>query len=142
MTDYLATAEIEISAPPARVWDALTDPDQIHQFMFDTTVTTDWEPGSPIVWKGVHEGKEYEDRGEILAFEPPRMLEVSHFSPLSGQEDRPENYHKLTYVLQPLGSGTRVRLSQDNNGSQTEADHASGMWESLLSGLKRVVEGD
>jgi uncharacterized protein YndB with AHSA1/START domain len=142
MTEYVATAEIEISAPPARVWDALTDPDQIQRFMFDTRVTTDWKPGSPIGWKGVYEGREYEDRGEILAFEPPRLLEVTHFSPLSGQEDRPENYHKLTYVLQSRGSGTRIRLSQDNNGSQAEADHARGMWESMLSGLKRVVEGD
>jgi ABC-type xylose transport system permease subunit len=25
---------------------------------------TDWKHGSPIVWKGEYEGKEYEDKGE------------------------------------------------------------------------------
>jgi uncharacterized protein YndB with AHSA1/START domain len=142
MTGYVATAEIDIGAPPARVWDALTDPDQVRRFMFDTTVETDWKPGSPIVWKGVYQGKEYEDRGEIIAVEAPRLLVMTHFSPLSGQEDRPENYHKLTYELQWRGVSTRVRLSQDNNAGEDEAEHSRGMWESMLSGLKQVVEGN
>ena len=141
MTGYVATAAIEIAAPPARVWDALTDPDQIRRFMFETTVESDWKPGSPIVWKGVFEGREYEDRGEIIAVEAPRLLEMTHYSPLSGQEDRPENYHKLTYVLQWRGASTLIRLSQDNNASEAEAEHSRGMWESLLGGLKNVVEG-
>lgn len=142
MNEFVATAEIEISAPPARVWDALTDPDQIRRFMFGTRVETDWKPGSPIVWKGGYQGREYEDRGEIIEFEAPRLLKVTHFSPLSGREDRPENYHELTYELQERAVGTRIRLSQDNNSSLDEAEHSQGMWETLLSGLKDVVEGD
>lgn len=140
MTGYVATAETEISASPAEVWSALTDPEQIKQFMFGSQVRTDWRVGSPIVWAGVYEGRSYEDKGEILRVEPGRLLEVTHFSPLSGQPDVPENYHRLTYELEEHGSGTRVRLSQDNNASEAEADHSRGMWEMLLSSLKEVVE--
>ena len=46
-----------------------------------------------------------------------RRLEVTHFSPLTGQEDVPENYHRVRYDLQPANGGTSVRLTQDNSSS-------------------------
>jgi uncharacterized protein YndB with AHSA1/START domain len=70
VTDYVATAEIEIDAPPTKVWSALTDPDQIKQYMFGSEVVTDWRQGSQIVWKGEYEGKEYEDKGEAWRSSP------------------------------------------------------------------------
>ena len=140
MADHVATAETEIDASPDQVWDALTDPDQIKKYMFGSQVETDWRPGSPIVWKGEYEGKKYEDKGEILEIEPERRLKVTHFSPLSGQEDAPENYHTLVYELEPSGAKTRISLSQDNNESEEAAEHSQANWEKMLSGLKQVVE--
>src|ERR1700710_2056405 len=99
----VATAEVEVSASNDRVWKALTEPEQIKQYMFGSQVETDWEPGHSIVWHGEWEGKPYEDKGQIVEFEPPRRLVVTHFSPLGGQDDRPENYHTLTYELKPRG---------------------------------------
>ncbi len=93
MADHVATAETEISASPAQVWSALTDPEQIKKYMFGSQVVTDWEQGSPIVWKGEYEGKKYEDKGEVVEIEPERRLKVTHFSPLSGREDTPELPH-------------------------------------------------
>ena len=108
MSDHVATAEIEIDAPPDRVWAALTDPEQIKEYMFGSQVVTDWKRGSPIVWKGEYEGKKYEDKGEVVEIEPGRRLQVTHFSPLSGQEDVPENYHTLLYELEKRGGVTHV----------------------------------
>jgi hypothetical protein len=73
--------------------------------------------------------------------EPQRRLVVTHFSPMSGQEDVPENYHTLTYVLEPRGEGTHLSLSQDNNASAAEAAHSRDNWAAMLSALKNVVEG-
>jgi uncharacterized protein YndB with AHSA1/START domain len=141
MAGYLATAEIEINASPAQVWAALTDPALIKRYMFGSQVETDWQQGSPILWKGEYEGRTYEDKGEILEIETERLLKVTHFSPLSGQEDVPENYHTLRYELKENGDKTHVSLSQDKNASEAEAEHSKGMWETMLGGLKEVVEG-
>jgi hypothetical protein len=73
--------------------------------------------------------------------DPERRLVLTHFSPLSGQDDVPENYHTLTYVLEPGGEGTHVSLSQDNNASEEEAAHSRDNWAAMLSGLKSVIEG-
>jgi uncharacterized protein YndB with AHSA1/START domain len=141
MADHVATAETEIEAAPDQVWAALTDPDRIKEYMFGSQVVTDWKPGSPIVWKGEYEGKRYEDKGEIVEIEPERRLQVTHFSPLSGQEDRPENYHTLLYELEERGGRTHVSLSQDNNPTEEAAEHSRANWEKMLAGLKDVVEG-
>jgi uncharacterized protein YndB with AHSA1/START domain len=140
MADHVATAETEISASPTQVWAALTDPERIKRFMFGSEVRTDWRQGSPITWRGVYDGKEYEDKGEILEIEPQRWMKVTHFSPLSGRPDVPENYHTLTYLLEERGNTTHVSLSQDNNASEEEAEHSRGMWKMLLDGLKEEVE--
>jgi uncharacterized protein YndB with AHSA1/START domain len=140
MANHVATATVEIDASPARVWTALTDPAEIEKYMFGSHVVTDWRPGSPIVWEGEYEGQRYEDKGEIVEIKPARRLKVTHFSPLSGQEDVPENYHTLTYELEAAGPMTRVALSQDNNPTAEAAEHSRANWEKMLSGLKEVVE--
>jgi uncharacterized protein YndB with AHSA1/START domain len=139
--DYVATAKIEIDAPAEKVWSALTDPEQIKQYMFGSQVVTDWKQGSRIIWKGEYEGRTYEDKGEIVEIAPARRLEVTHFSPLSGDEDVPENYHTVLYELEERDGTTEVSLTQDNNASEEAADHSRANWEKMLAGLKQLVEG-
>jgi uncharacterized protein YndB with AHSA1/START domain len=140
VADHVAVAETEIDAPPERVWTALTNPKQIEKYMFGSKVETDWQPGSRIVWKGEYEGRKYEDHGEILEADPGHRLELTHFSPLGGREDAPENYHTIVYELEQHSGGTRVRLSQDNNPTREQADRSRSTWEQMLAGLKEVVE--
>ena len=140
MGNHIATASVVIDSSPEEVWHALTDPAMVKQYYFGTDLTTDWQPGSPITWSGEYEGKEYEDHGEILRVDPPRMLQHTHFSPLGGLPDAPENYHTLTYTLTPSGSGTEVTLEQDNNDTPEAAEHAAGNWSTMLDGLKALVE--
>ena len=66
MTGIVATAETEITASPARVWSALTDPAQIKRYMFGSEVETDWEPGGTIIWKGEFQGRAYQDKGRVV----------------------------------------------------------------------------
>jgi uncharacterized protein YndB with AHSA1/START domain len=140
MAGRIATAETEINASRSEVWQALTDPDQIQKYMFGSRVETDWKPGSRRTWKGEYEGTTYEDKGEILEVVQERRLKVTHFSPLSGKEDAPENYHTLVYELEENDGTTHVSLSQDNNPSEEAAEHSRANWAKMLAGLKEVVE--
>lgn len=138
--NLIAKASITINAPRERVWNALVDPEAIEQYMFGTHVVSEWRVGSPIVWKGEWQGKSYEDKGVILQFKPGRKLQYSHFSPLSGQPDKPENYHTVTIELSADRRQTRVSLTQDNNATEEARAHSEKNWEMMLSGLKKFLE--
>jgi uncharacterized protein YndB with AHSA1/START domain len=138
--DYLAESSVSIEAPPQRVWDVITDPVATKEFMFGAELATDWSVGGPITWRGSWEGKEYEDKGVILAVEPGRKLVYTHFSPLAGEEDKPENYHTLTWTLQGQGGRTLLTLAQDNNATAEAAEHSKGMWDKLVSDVKKLAE--
>ena len=141
MKNVIATARVDIEATPKQVWRALTDPDLIKQYFMGADVETDWKAGSPITWRGEYQGKPYEDKGEIIEVVPEERLQLTHFSPMSGQPDEAENYHTLTYSLEQRGSHTEVVLTQDNNGSEEEAERSSSTWAAMLDGLKKTVEG-
>lgn len=140
MTDHVATAEVEISASPDQVWSAITDPAKVKRYFFGSTVESDFQPGSTITWRGEHDGKSFEDKGEIIESVPHQRLRVTHFSQLVGEPDRPENYHELVFMLDHAGPTTHVRFTQDNNASAAEADEASDAWRAMLQGLKELVE--
>jgi uncharacterized protein YndB with AHSA1/START domain len=140
MANLVAKAEIDIAASAAQVWDALTDPEMIARYFFGTRVETDWQPGSPILWKGEYQGKAYEDRGTVVEVEPHQRLTVTHFSPTTGLPDEPENYHTITYEIDDRGDGTHLSLSQDNNKDEAAAQHATENWSTMLDGLKNTVE--
>src|SRR2546427_6407010 len=136
----IANVSTTIDAPSADVWQALVTPAAIKEYMFGTTVTSDWVVGSPIVWKGEWQGRAYEDKGIILQVVPERVLEYSHFSPLAGVPDVPENYHIVTVELSPDGERTRVTLSQDNNPTEQAREHSEKNWGMMLTALKQFLE--
>jgi uncharacterized protein YndB with AHSA1/START domain len=140
MNEITAEAAVDIKAPRSDVWRSLTDPERIKEYYLGADVQTDWQVGSPITFKGEWDGKSYEDKGEILEVEPEHRLKLTHFSPMSGDEDAPENYHTLVYELDESDGKTHVSLSQDNNKSEEAAEHSRANWEKMLSGLKEVVE--
>ena len=63
-----------------------------------------------------------------MEIEPNKRLKVTHFSPLSGQEDIPENYHTLLYELEERDGRLRLSLHQDNNPSAEAAEHSRANW--------------
>ncbi len=138
--DLIAKASARINAPIAVVWGSLIKPKIIKQYMFGTDVVTGWKIGSPIFWRGEWQGKPYEDKGFILKLEKERILQYSHFSPLSGDPDIKENYHIVTIELEQSGNQTKVTLSQDKNPTEADREHSEKNWQMMLDGLKKLLE--
>lgn len=148
MSEATARASVVVNAPSKAVWRALTDPELIRQYFMGATVSTDWNEGSPITFSGDHNGQPYEDKGEILTFRPQKELRFSHWSPMAGTPDSPENYHVVDIALQKADGATEVTLTQTNlSGAVTDADRANRdeytkNWITVLRGLKQVVESN
>ena len=127
-------------AGPARVWQALTDPAEIKEYLFGTDTQTDWKKGSPITYTGVWQGKPYEDKGVIKEIEPEKLLHTTYFSGMSGKKDVPENYANVVYTLEKSGDDTILTLTQDNIDSEEGLKHMEDNWSMVLDGLKKTVE--
>lgn len=138
---FVAKATSTIHAPATKVWEALTKPDMIKQYLFGTKVTTDWRVGSLITYEGVWEGKAYRDKGKILQVEPGKLLVSTFWSALSGLPDAPENYQTVRYELSTENGGTRLTITQDNNATQEDANHSTQNWNMVLDGIKKLLEG-
>ena len=81
-TNHIAKQSVTINAPAAKVWEALVNPAMIKQYLFGTEVQTDWKVGSPIIYKGTWEGKDYLDKGTIIDLVPGRLLLTTYWSSL------------------------------------------------------------
>jgi len=123
------------------VWDAITQPDLIKQYLFNTDVISDWKVGSPIIYRGEWQGKPFEDKGKILNVEPEKRLVSTHWSPLSGVPDIPENHHTVAYELSERDGGTEVTITQDNNSTEEEKMESEKNWKTILDCMKKLLEG-
>jgi uncharacterized protein YndB with AHSA1/START domain len=137
---FVAKAEVTIQAPAGKVWEALTKPELIKQYLFGTNVTTDWQVGSPITYKGEWNGKAYQDKGKILQIQPGKLLVTTFWSSLAGRPDVPENYKTITYKLSAQGSVTTLSVTQDNNDTEEAANHSKTNWNMVLGKLKALLE--
>jgi uncharacterized protein YndB with AHSA1/START domain len=142
MAGDLRTEEsVTIGAPIRRVWEALTTPDLIKQWFFGVDTETDWKEGSPIVHRGEYQGRPYEDKGKILEIEPPRLLVHSHWSPVSGLPDAPENYERVSWELSERDDGTELTIRESNLASEEAGATSEQSWRLVLENLKKLLEG-
>jgi uncharacterized protein YndB with AHSA1/START domain len=130
-----------IHSAVAKVWDALTNPDMIRKYYFGTEVRSNWREGGTIFYRGVWEGKRYEDKGIIEELIPERKLTINHWSSRSGKPDQPENYSPHTYSLTPSGDTTKITLTQDDH-THSEEDRAQVWkhWDIVMSELDKLLQ--
>ena len=131
---------ININAPVSKVWQALTDPAMIKEYLFGTNTVSDWKKGSSITYSGEWEGKQYEDKGNIIDIVPEKLLHTTYFSGMSGKEDKPENYANVIYELTPQNGSTVVTITQDNIDDEKGVEHMKKNWEMVLDGMKKLLE--
>ncbi|HEX7508002.1 MAG TPA: SRPBCC domain-containing protein [Polyangia bacterium] len=138
---FSSTTSLDIRAPLASVWDAITKPEIVKQYFFGTNLETDWKVGSPLFFRGEWQGKTYEDCGTVLSFEPMRSLSYDYWSGFSGLEDKPGLRQIIRYDLEPILDGVRIAIRQSNVDTQERADHSATNWSSVLEALKHLLEG-
>lgn len=134
------TATISIRASKAMVWEALTNQVLIKKYFFGTDTDTDWKVGSPVFYRGVWEGKPYEDKGTILANEFQRKIQFNYWSSFSGKPDAPEHYATITYLLEGDNGETKYTVVQDNIENEELLAHSEANWKMVMEGMKKMIE--
>lgn len=129
---------IYIRTTPARLWQALTEPEFTRQFMSETWQDCDWTPGSS--WKLMIPDGRVGDSGTVLEIEPERRLVLSwrnEFKP----ELRAEGYARLTYELEPQDDMVKLTVQHEIDRPDSKLIEAvSGGWPLILASVKTLLE--
>jgi len=137
-------SEIDIAAPPERVFKAIHDPGEVRRrapqidvFEMDLRLGGRWylEMRCAQPFHGVtvirHEGR-------IMELDPPRLLVYTWFA--NFHQD-PKHCSLVRWELTPAKSGTHVKVTHSGLASEPEArkDYAGG-WPGVLQELKQSLE--
>jgi uncharacterized protein YndB with AHSA1/START domain len=142
-------SEIQIAAPPERVFRAISDAGELQRWFtspecpvkfwqMDARVggrySYETEKGS-IVVNGV---TEFKCHGEIVEYDPPRLLVYSW---IANWHDDPKSGTLVRWELAPKANGTHVRVTHSGLGNLPVArkDYTGG-WPGVVEQLKRFVE--
>ena len=136
MAEHDVTVSTTIAAVPDRVWDAMTAPAAVEQWMMGAHVESSWEQGAEIRWSGEFNGKPYTDTGKILEVDPGTRLVHTHASSMSDGDP-----HVVSWTLDPAGDdATTLTLVQHGAASDAEAEQFETNWTSMLESLRDVAE--
>ena len=135
---------VTINASTSQVWHILTTPGLMRKWMMpddvEINISTDWEVGSPMVIRGNMNGRNFENNGTVLKFEPEKTLEYSHLSSMSRLPDQPESYSIIEFGLQPMEDLTVLTLTISNFPTESIYKHLAFYWNVTLEVLKRMIE--
>jgi uncharacterized protein YndB with AHSA1/START domain len=139
--DLIVSRSIDIKAGPSTVWRALTDPSIIKEYLYGTETITDWKVGSEIIFQGEYQGQTYRDKGIVQENVTNEILSYLYWSGFSGLPDKPENYSRVTYELQPLEPGlTRFTWTTKGFASEESFQHSDAGMNDLLEKMKEIIE--
>lgn len=142
-------SEIEISAPPERVFKALSDAEELKRWFrspecppkfwtMDARVGGLYgyatEKGSTVV-NGVNE---FECHGEVIECDPPRVLVYTW---IANWHDNKSQRTVVRWDLSPKRGGTHVKVTHSGLRTQPVArkDYSEG-WPGVVEMLKKFVE--
>lgn len=125
-----------IRTTPARLWEALTDPDFIQQYWFGCRNTSTWKEGDPIESR-MPDG-ELAWKGTILKSIPEQEV-IFSFDHLT--EEAPSTV--IFKIERPAAGGDFVQLTithQDFAEVSAIRDRVSNGWPSIIEGIKSLLE--
>lgn len=142
MLDLTVSQSIEINAGPEKVWEALTNPGIIKEYLFGTETITDWNVGSKIIFQGEYNGHSYADKGVVMDNELYKKLSYSYWSGFSGLEEKPENFSLVTYTLvgNENNKSTIFTWAQKGYATKEGYNHSISGMEEFLQQIKGIVE--
>lgn len=142
-------SEIEIAAPPERVFQALTKAEELARWFTDPSCPVkSWEMEARLGGRYRYETEkgavvvngvsEFECHGEILEIDPPRLLVYTW---IANWHDDKRRTTLVRWELTPTADGTHVKVIHNGLTQENAArkDYSNG-WPGVLAMLKVFAE--
>jgi uncharacterized protein YndB with AHSA1/START domain len=142
-------SEIQIAAPAERVFQALTDPQQLMSwwnsdqcrtefFEMDTRPGGQWRFHTRKTKPNANGGSQSVCHGEVLECDPPRVLAYTW---ISNWHDDKSRKTIVRWDLTPTKDGTHVKVTHSGLAEEEAARKGySGGWPGVVELLKKFVE--
>ena len=142
MTETNVTVQVHqvfIRATPEAIWDAITKPEFTRDYLYGTRVEYDLRPGG--AFRSISgDSDEVLVAGEVIEADPPSKL-VQTWRFLYDPELTAEGARRVTWEIEPGdGAVTKLTAIHELDGAPKTAEHVSGGWTYILSGLKTLLE--
>jgi uncharacterized protein YndB with AHSA1/START domain len=142
MEQQFATSSLVIHAVPSRVFEAITDGDNVVYHKLGTVIKSSWEQGSSISFVDEHTGSTI--RGMVTHNHAPLHLE--YIQPLTDCEGTTAKETLVKFHLEPINMKTKVIVEQGDFSQFTNAPQliaeANHHWQEFLHRLKRQLEAE
>jgi uncharacterized protein YndB with AHSA1/START domain len=144
----VVVSEIEVAAPPARIFQALTDPKQVLQwwtgecqmesYAMDARAGGRWSYDSKPGKLNVSGVSKFHADGEILEYDPPRVLSYTW---IANWHENAAERTVVRWELSPTPRGTTVKVTHSglSNLPASRKDYSGG-WPGVVELLKKFVE--
>ena len=123
-----------IRTTPEKVWEAIVSPEFTARYWGGNRNMSDWKPGSE--WKHVGDEGEIYVIGEVIASEPPHLLELTWSDP-----EQPGDRSRVAFEIEQIADLVRLRVRHDQfaagSAMPDKVDHG---WPLVLSSLKSCLE--
>jgi uncharacterized protein YndB with AHSA1/START domain len=136
----ISRSAVSVKAPREVVWAAITVPEHVREWQYNSDLETDWIVGRPIRFRAQWQGQTFEQWGTVEEFIPPSRLRYSLFAPRPGLADLPENYFTMTYQLVDVEGGTEVSFIHEDPRTSEDAEEVSEEENPVLTALRDVAE--
>ena len=146
----IVVTEIEIAAPPERVFQAIVDREQALQWgASDGFEVIRWEleprlggrwrfTGREKVSSGRYSVSEFDHWGEVLEINPPYLLAYTWYANF---HQPPTQRTVVRWELTPVAQGTRLKVTHSGLAplDQPRKDYSQG-WPGLLDAIRQYLE--
>ena len=127
-----------ISAPPKKVWNALTAPEITAKY-WQVENDSDWKRGSRWEHRSLDKKRTLMIIGKVVEFAPPRRLVLTWADP--ADEGNKAKYSRVTISIEPFHGVSRLTVTHDRLEARSGmlAGISDG-WPKVLASLKSLLE--